>query len=1486
MRRQPASWIALWVATVVLPLSWGGLAAQAQQIVWIKFDDLPNGWRVDDDYAKHGVHFVNDFGTSGLYCASPQIVKTGSAKSAPNVLENDTYGGEFASSINKPLIIRFDKPIAGVGMQLGCITDCAYVGKATVSLLDCNGTLRAQKQATPSPQFMTGLQVLDPTETTTTVVVDYGSASTPEAIDDLAFQIGTGTCTDNQKPVVKITSHTDNQLVAGSPIMLSGTVTDNSGAIAKFQINGAPVKLTPHSGTGGKPQYSFDHTMHLVAGSNPIAAVAKDPAGNTDSNSITLHYGPPATVGVAEFHITQRGIMRQVACDVDDPFVAGKSTIVRIRINARTATGAPTFVSNVDMKLYRKVSGSDSLVGTFFGEQYSSQVSSFDSPAQMAGIHFWIPGESVDTPGEYTMRFKVWIGATQWPSLLEVPCANRYFTFSETNSINLLIKPVEAQLFSSNLRPQDYNDVFTQLDMIARMYPVRDGFRPWYQSKKAGVRYEHFLPYKLCDGSQKMKDDCEFCEGTGFEWTFKDVDPSGIWKADHQAVADASVTDCGNRTPQWGRITANLLNLPRPTIFGLFRGGSPGEWGAAKSAIPFDDNHIGGINDDLANYIAEFRNVRPNGTFEWTTDLSLYNHGEVYRTFVDSDGNRCWDRKTETAAPTARRWLNIQTQLWGPQKKLFDWFKSYVTWDPYKGKTAHPILWFPASFHPERKDFGMFDPGTAKGGLIWIRPGNHNVLPHELGHIFGFGHTPQNESSIPAWAAYEHDQQVDASALVSNMWFAAGEPNTRFFTDNNYLNVFNQLKVSSSAAALGAAESWTGLAFVVSGVIDPLGDLAFVDTSTTTAEFTEPDTQSPYRLLLGTEEVVLSETPFPVDRGGDPPFSTDRCVPDPCEIEDPTGTFRVAVPLPDDMTWAEIVDGERVLLHFDRSQNAPTVRLTQPNGGEHFGSNQELLVEWVGDDPDGDALEYSVSYSPDGGTRWYLMAGGLTTTSMVCNTADVPGGQEALIQVQASDGFHLGQDQSDMVFSIEGKPPIAMIYEPRAGSEFLEHQHITLRGGAIDGETEQLTITWRLNGSVVAADTAVRLDPLAPGAYTATMQVLDGDGLSDSVQTHFNVLADSDADGMSDQYEETYGLEPSLAQDALGDVDWDGLNNFDESWRGLDPTNPDTDGDGLLDGEDPDPADASLDLQGVDVGGSLPPGQFRKCSDDYCQEDIGVTAGGNDIWDNTDQFYYVYRSIPVSGDFTAVVGVKSMDPYATAHEWAKAGIMARQNLEPGSPHAMVIRSLKSGVALQGREIPNGGSWNNPLGGDYGPDDVVWLRLDRQGNVFTGSYLIGDEMPPTRWTANSSHEVVIPPDILLGLATTSHQQERGITVEYIQFCIGPYAGPVVIAQPPVPPGPNGGNGFMGIREIIDNGEINDQDACYASLNSAEGTIVDYAAPVLNIQDSGGNGNFAGDDIFGVVTERHRGYGDVDHLSLVARGMIRIPPGQGGIYTFGV
>ncbi|MFX0065361.1 MAG: LamG domain-containing protein [Candidatus Hermodarchaeota archaeon] len=63
---------------------------------------------------------------------------------------------------------------------------------------------------------------------------------------------------------------------------------------------------------------------------------------------------------------------------------------------------------------------------------------------------------------------------------------------------------------------------------------------------------------------------------------------------------------------------------------------------------------------------------------------------------------------------------------------------------------------------------------------------------------------------------------------------------------------------------------------------------------------------------------------------------------------------------------------------------------------------------------------------------------------------------------------------------------------------------------------------------------------------------------------------------MPDGWEVQYSLNPLNATDAADDPDLDGLTNLEEYQTGTDPTDDDTDGDGYLDGVDPDPLDPDI----------------------------------------------------------------------------------------------------------------------------------------------------------------------------------------------------------------------------------------------------------------------------------------------------------------------
>ena len=96
----------------------------------------------------------------------------------------------------------------------------------------------------------------------------------------------------------------------------------------------------------------------------------------------------------------------------------------------------------------------------------------------------------------------------------------------------------------------------------------------------------------------------------------------------------------------------------------------------------------------------------------------------------------------------------------------------------------------------------------------------------------------------------------------------------------------------------------------------------------------------------------------------------------------------------------------------------------------------------------------------------------------------------------------------------------------------------------------------------------------------------------------------------------------------------------------------------------------------VDIGA---PSTAGSASYNAATQTYTVQAGGNDIWNASDQFHYLYTS--VSGDTTLSAQVTSV---SNTDQWAKAGVMFRDGTAANAAFAMVAVTPGNGIAFQWR----------------------------------------------------------------------------------------------------------------------------------------------------------------------------------------------------------
>ena len=156
-----------------------------------------------------------------------------------------------------------------------------------------------------------------------------------------------------------------------------------------------------------------------------------------------------------------------------------------------------------------------------------------------------------------------------------------------------------------------------------------------------------------------------------------------------------------------------------------------------------------------------------------------------------------------------------------------------------------------------------------------------------------------------------------------------------------------------------------------------------------------------------------------------------------------------------------------------------------------------------------------------------------------------------------------------------------------------------------------------------------------------------------------------------------------------------------------------------------------------------------------------MTGSGTDIWDigpsggpYHDEFHFAYKMLTGAGSIVARV-----QSVQETNVWAKAGVMIRESLEPGSVHATMVVTPASGISFQRRTATDDISYHTTTADIVAP---YWVKIERD---LAGNFTASSSTNGTTWTMQGLPEnIPMGSNVFVGLALTSH--DAALTCEAV------------------------------------------------------------------------------------------------------------------------
>jgi len=144
-----------------------------------------------------------------------------------------------------------------------------------------------------------------------------------------------------------------------------------------------------------------------------------------------------------------------------------------------------------------------------------------------------------------------------------------------------------------------------------------------------------------------------------------------------------------------------------------------------------------------------------------------------------------------------------------------------------------------------------------------------------------------------------------------------------------------------------------------------------------------------------------------------------------------------------------------------------------------------------------------------------------------------------------------------------------------------------------------------------------------------------------------------------------------------------------------------------------------------------------------------MTGSGTDITGAADEFHYAFKTLTGPGSIVARV-----NSITNTNQWAKAGVMIRETLNPDSTHAMTFVTPGQGVVFEYR---TGTGLNNvgAAGQETGITAPHWVKLERDT---AGNFIASRSANGTTWESvgGAIHQnIPMTSNVYIGLALTSH-----------------------------------------------------------------------------------------------------------------------------------